>query len=147
MDSSFINTLPEEQLSRITPAIFDTLQKIIQNLDAKNQSQTKLLEAYQQLTTQSGHAIRVQDVIFILQGLQVLKATSAVVVEMDGLRGHLFYSVMPQDIPNLLGFPLPQCHISNDEHQIIIDPPGPADWDICIICLNKEVREIFKDYL
>jgi len=143
MDSTFISTLSDEELTRLTPTIFDTLQNIIQ-------TQEKPLNLIKQCSVQAGKAIRAQDVIFYLQFLQTITNTGTVIVEMDGYGGHLFHVVMPNDIPQLLGVPLAQCNIHvlpNDESLLIIDPPAGYDWEIAIIILTDQIRQIFKDWL
>jgi len=143
MDSTFISTLSDEELTRITPTIFDTLQNIIQ-------TQEKPLNLIKQSNVQAGKAIGVQDVIFYLQFLQTVTNTGTVIVEMDGLAGHLFHVVMPNDIPQLLGAPLSQCNIyvsPNDKSLLIIDSPAGYEWEIAIIILTNQIRQIFKEWL
>jgi hypothetical protein len=134
MDSSFINTLSDNELIRITPTIFDTLQKIIQKQDNH-------LKSYQQLAPSCGSTIDSSDIIVLLQSSLELSQSGTVIVEKEGMLGQFFYILMPQDILNLLGIPLNQCHsIHLSGQTIVISAPAQrvTDWDIISIPFNNQ---------
>lgn len=151
MDSSFLNKLSEEEVTKITPSIFDTLQKIIKEVDTENKDKNVLIDAYKHegVTIKVGSTIGMGSIIYILQSLQILAGSGGIVVEMDGLCGHIYHVVKPENILNLLQVPLPQCTIrlNTSGDMIFIEPHARYNWEICMIILIKEVHEIFKDFI
>ena len=148
MDPSFISTLTLEELQKLGPSIFQTLQTIIAEQNEKLEKYYQLLnsEVIKEITDLN-YSIHNSRLIDLFQNLHQALNTDKIIVEIDG-RDEKYMSTSLEQLPDLLRVDITECNISTSGTYITIRPPQnvPNDigWSICSVVINEMTKDYFN---